>query len=201
MALISNFESRVPVLWASDAVIRNVTIGLESPADFWARERLLDDAFGASRFDKTVERLRAGRKPAGGLAFAAKNSHGLIGTLRLWHIRAGGVPALLLGPLAVAKTRRGQGIGRALMEKALRRAADAGHKAILLVGDPAYYEPYGFSHRHTLSLALPGPVDKARFLGLELKSGALMEAKGLVTAAGAIKLPVLRGGWDLSRAA
>ncbi len=183
MALISNFESRAPVSWASDAVTRNVTIGLESPSDSWARERLLDEAFGASRFDKTVEHLRAGRKPAGGLAFAAKDSHGLIGTLRLWHIRAGGVPALLLGPLAVAKTRRGQGIGRALVEKALRRAADAGHRAILLVGDPAYYEPFGFSRRHTLGLTLPGRVDEERFLGLELARGSLKGARGLVAGA------------------
>jgi hypothetical protein len=64
---------------------RNVTIGLESPADSWARERLLDDAFGDARFDKTVERLREGRLPAEGLAFVAKDPRGLIGTLRLWH--------------------------------------------------------------------------------------------------------------------
>jgi predicted N-acetyltransferase YhbS len=199
MALISNFDSRVPVSWASDAVIRTVTIGLESPSDSWARERLLDEAFGASRFDKTVERLRAGRKPAGGLAFAAKDSHGLIGTLRLWHIMAGGVPALLLGPLAVAKTRRGQGIGRALMEKALRRAADAGHKAILLVGDPAYYEPFGFSRRHTLGLTLPGPVDEERFLGLELAQGALKGARGLV--AGTVDLSARHYAIKFRRAA
>ncbi len=186
MTSIWNFEARAPVSWACDAVTRNVTIGLESPADSWARKRLLDDAFGATRFDKTVERLRIGRKSAEGLVFAAKDGARLIGTLRLWHIRAGGVPALLLGPLAVAKVFRGQGISRALMEKALGKAADAGHKAILLVGDAAYYEPFGFSRRHTLSLALPGPVDESRFLGLELTQGALKGARGLVAASGAV---------------
>jgi predicted N-acetyltransferase YhbS len=143
MALLSNFQTLAPVLWIGDAVTRNVTIGLESPADSWARERLLDEAFGAARFEKTVERLRVGRKPAEGLAFTAKDGVRLVGTLRLWHVRAGGVPALLLGPLAVAKSSRGQGIGRALMEKAMGKAADAGHKAILLVGDAGYYEPFG----------------------------------------------------------
>jgi predicted N-acetyltransferase YhbS len=186
MALISNFESRASVLWASDAV-QNVTIGLESQADFWARERLLDDAFGTSRFDKTVERLRAGRKPAEGLAFTAKDGARLVGTLRLWHIRAGGVPALLLGPLAVAEACRSQGIGSRLMQKAIRSAADAGHKAILLVGDAAYYEPFGFSRRHTFGLTLPGPVAGSRFLGLELAQNALKGARGLVT--GAADLP------------
>ncbi len=201
MALISNFEARSPLLWAGDAVTRNVRIGLESPADSWARERLLNEAFGAARFDKTVERLRIGRKPAEGLALTAKDGARLIGTLRLWHILAGGVPALLLGPLAVAKIFRGQGIGRALMEKALGKAADAGHQAILLVGDAAYYEPFGFSRRQTLSLALPGPVDAQRFLGLELKDGALSEAKGSVAAAGATNFPLLGGDFALPRAA
>jgi predicted N-acetyltransferase YhbS len=165
MALISNFEILAPVLWVGDAVTRTVTIGLESPADSWARERLLDEAFGAARFEKTVERLRAGRKPAEGPAFTAKDGVRLVGTLRLWHVRAGGVHALLLGPLAVASVFRGQGIGHALMETALAKAADAGHRAVLLVGDASYYEPFGFSRGHTMSLALPGPVDRSAFWG------------------------------------
>jgi predicted N-acetyltransferase YhbS len=142
MTLVSNFEARAPALWAGGTGTRNVTIGLESPADFWARERLLDTAFGVARFEKTVERLREGRLPAEGLAFAAKDARGLIGTLRLWHIRAGGTPALLLGPLAVAKACRSQGIGRGLIEEALWKATDAGHAAVLLVGDASYYEPF-----------------------------------------------------------
>jgi predicted N-acetyltransferase YhbS len=201
MALISNFEARAPFLWAGGTGTRKVTIGLESPADSGARERLLDDAFGAARFNKTMERLRAGRKPAEGLAFAAKDSRGLIGTLRLWHIMAGDTPALLLGPLAVAKACRSKGIGRGLMEKALGKAADAGHDAILLVGDAAYYEPFGFSRRHTHGLTFPGPVDEQRFLGLELTQGALNSATGLVTASGARDYRARTETWDLPRAA
>jgi len=201
MALISKIESRAPVLWGGDAVYRNFTIGPESPADSWARERLLDAVFGAARFEKSVERLRVGRKPAEGLALTAKDGARLVGTLRLWHVRAGGVPALLLGPLAVAKVFRGRGIGRALMEKALSKALDTAHQAILLVGDAAYYEPFGFSRRHTLSLALPGPVDKARFLGLELTQGALKAASGLVAASGPVNLPARCSEIALRRAA
>lgn len=185
MTLVLDFESRAPFFYGGRIGTRPVAIGLEQPGDLFARERLLDRAFGAARFDKTVEKLRAGRKPAAGLSFAARDASGFIGTLRLWHIMAGGVPALLLGPLAVATACRSQGIGRALMEKALGRAASIGHAAILLVGDAAYYEPFGFFRRHTLSLSLPGPVDEHRFLGLELKEGAFKAASGIVTAAGA----------------
>ncbi|WP_051335732.1 GNAT family N-acetyltransferase [Methylocapsa acidiphila] len=157
----------------------------EGQCDIFARESLLDAAFGPARFDKTAQRLRDGRLPAPGLALAAKAAGALVGTLRLWPVDAGGVQALLLGPLAVAKTCRSRGIGRKLMAEGLFRAFAAGHKAILLVGDAPYYEPFGFARRHTLGLALPGPVDEARFLGLELETGALTNASGLVKAAGA----------------
>jgi predicted N-acetyltransferase YhbS len=200
MISISNFEVQAP---ASAGVIGkpNLVIASEFPADSWARERLLDEAFGAARSGKTAERLREGRLPTQGFSLAAWDDGELIGTLRMWHILAGNVPALLLGPLAVAKAYRSRGLGRRLMAEALFRAASAGHEAILLVGDAPYYEPFGFSRRHTLGLSLPGPVDDARFLGLELKGRPLKGAKGVVTAAGARDLPAYHGAIEFRRAA
>lgn len=200
MTSISNFDVQAPA-FAGVVGNPNLCIASESPADSRARERLLDEAFGLARYDKTAERLREGRLPARGLALAAFDAGELIGTLRMWQIRAGEVPALLLGPLAVSKTYRSRGLGRRLMAEALFRAASAGHKAVLLVGDAAYYEPFGFSRRHTLGLVLPGPVDEARFLGLELKVGALQAARGFVVAAGARDLPAYRGEIECRRAA
>lgn len=200
MAFIPNFETHVRA-FAGGAHKQNIFIGSEVPADSRARERLLDEAFGASRFEKTAERLRAGRLPARGLALAAKDGEDLVGTLRMWNVLAGEVPALLLGPLAVAKAYRSCGLGRKLMVEGLSRAANAGHAAVLLVGDPPYYEPFGFSRRHTLGLSLPGPVDDARFLGLDLKEGALRRARGLVTAADALGLTGDDGAIDWRLAA
>ena len=200
MISISNFEVQAPA-FAGVIGKPNLVIASESPANSWARERLLDAAFGAARSGKTAERLREGRLPAQGFSLAAKDAGKLIGTLRMWHILAGKVPALLLGPLAVAKAYRSRGLGRLLMAEALFRAASAGHKAVLLVGDAAYYEPFDFSRRHTLRLILPGPVDEARFLGLELKGGALKAARGFVLAAGARDLPAYHGAIEFRRAA
>jgi len=200
MTSISNFDMQAPA-FAGVVGKPILPIASESPADSWARERLLDEAFGAARSGKTAERLREGRLPAQGFSIAAWDAGELIGTLRMWHVLACEVPALLLGPLAVAKAYRSRGLGRRLMAAALLRAASAGHKAVLLVGDAAYYEPFGFSRRHTLRLVLPGPVDEARFLGLELKCGALKAARGFVIAAGARDLPAYRGTIEVRRAA
>ncbi|MFO1033641.1 MAG: N-acetyltransferase [Hyphomicrobiales bacterium] len=163
-----------------------VTIRIELASDVASREALLDKAFGKTRFRKTSERLREGRLPADGLAFTALSASGrVIGTLRLWNIIAGSAgPALLLGPLAVDCRHQNKGIGRKLMEHALNTARVLGHDSVLLVGDAPYYSRFGFSAALTRNLHLPGPVDRKRFLGLELTSNALDGAERLVSASG-----------------
>jgi predicted N-acetyltransferase YhbS len=157
----------------------------ETPADIYAREKLLDDAFGPARFLKTCERLREGRTPARGLSLVAKDDGRLVATMRLWPIFAGpGRPALLLGPLAVARDYRSLGIGAAMIEEGLARAAARNHRAVLLVGDEPYYARFGFAQKLASDLVMPGPVERDRFLGKELVPGALAGAKGRVTAAG-----------------
>jgi predicted N-acetyltransferase YhbS len=156
----------------------------ERAGDLAARDALLDRAIGAHRRRKTSERLREGRHPARDLALVAMDGDRVVGTVRLWSVDAGGAPALLLGPLAVAETHRSLGLGARLICEAMFRAVQRGHKAIILVGDAAYYERFGFSRSATRSLSLPGPVESERFLGLELEVGALEGASGLVTPIG-----------------
>nr|WP_051375878.1 N-acetyltransferase [Aliihoeflea sp. 2WW] len=92
--------------------------------------------------------------------------------------------ALLLGPLAVDPGAKSGGIGSALMRHAIDEAKRLGHGAILLVGDAAYYERFGFSAQKTGELATPGPYERHRLLGLELAEGALDGARGTLVAAG-----------------
>jgi predicted N-acetyltransferase YhbS len=158
----------------------------EIASDIPAREVLLDRCLGERRTAKSSERLREGRLPAQGLALTAERDGVVVGTVRLWHVEAGGVPALLLGPLAVAPDLQGEGLGKAIMREAIWRAACRGHGAILLVGDAAYYERFGFSADLTRDLAMPGPVERERFLGLGLRAGALLGATGILCATGAL---------------
>src|ERR1700758_5729721 len=81
-------------------------IRAERASDVAARETLLDACFGDNRHMRTCQRLRDGRVPAEGLAFSAVARGRLVGTLRLWHVSAGGVPALGLGPLAGGRAFR-----------------------------------------------------------------------------------------------
>jgi predicted N-acetyltransferase YhbS len=180
--------------------LRNTTIALlpnaapfviraERASDVVAREALLDACFGANRHTRTCQRLRDGRAPAEGLALSVVRQDGqerLVGTVRLWHVSAGGVPALMLGPLAVDDSCRELGVGAALMDQALAAATALGHGAVILLGDAPYYARFGFSSAKTSELALPGPFERDRLLGLELRQGALDGARGMIAPTGAL---------------
>src|SRR5580658_4125622 len=159
-------------------------IRAERGSDVVAREALLDACFGENRHLRTCQRLRDGRAPAEGLAFSAMAEGRLVGTLRLWHVSAGGIPALMLGPLAVEASSRKLGAGAALMDHALAAATARGHRAVILLGDEPYYARFGFSAERMAELSLPGPFERDRLLGLELVPGALDGACGMIIATG-----------------
>jgi predicted N-acetyltransferase YhbS len=170
------------------ALTRNAApfaIRAERASDVVAREALLDACFGANRYLRTCQRLRDGRAPAEGLSLSAAARGRLVGTVRLWHVTAGGKPALMLGPLAVEPSFRKLGVGAALMDHALAAAKARGHSAVILLGDAPYYARFGFSALKTGELSLPGPFERDRLLGLELSEGALDGAWGMIVPTGA----------------
>lgn len=176
------------------AGVTSFAIRSEQASDEAAREALLDTCFGLNRHARTCQRLRDGRLPAKGLAFStlrrgtlARMKRGrLVGSVRMWHVNAGGVPALMLGPLAVDPSCQNLGIGGALVRYALAAATARGYNAVLLLGDAPYYARFGFSDRKTGELLLPGPFEPDRLLGLELREGALDEARGMIAPTGEV---------------
>ncbi len=177
---------KTPVALISDAA--PFAIRAERASDVVAREALLDACFGGNRHMRTCQRLRDGRAPAEGLALSVVRRGRLVGTLRLWHVSAGGRPALVLGPLAVDPSCRKLGVGAALMQRALAAAKARGHGAVILLGDAAYYARFGFSAQKTGELSLPGPFERDRLLGYELRDGALDGAWGMIAPSGAAAL-------------
>src|ERR1700740_1289803 len=169
---------KTPVALTSKAA--PFAIRAERTSDVVAREALLEACFGDTRHTRTCQRLRDGRAPAEGLAFSAVARGRLVGTVRLWHVSAGGVPALVLGPLAVADCHRKLGVGAALMDHALAAARARGHRAVLLLGDAPYSARSGFSADKARELALPGSFERERLLALELEAGALDGAWGMI---------------------
>ena len=88
--------------------------------------------------------------------------------------------ALLLGPLTVEPSFRSRGVGRLLLERALRDAKARGHRFVLLVGDEAYYRRIGFKAVPEGRATMPGPVDYSRLLFAELVDGAFDGVSGAI---------------------
>ena len=74
----------------------------------------------------------------------------------------------------------GKGFGAALVKEGLERAKREGFGLVLLVGDMPYYGRFGFTPIPPGRITLPGPVDPARLLAVELVPGALQDAAGQV---------------------
>lgn len=150
------------------------TIRLERADDTGALEAIVAEAFGPGRYAKTAYRLREGVAPVAGLSFVAEEAGRIVGTVRYWPVVIGAEPALMLGPIAIVADRQGQGIALALMQTSLAAARDAGHRAVVLVGDEPYYGRAGFARISPKGrITMPGPVDLERLLGLALVEGAL----------------------------
>lgn len=154
----------------------------ERPEDAGKIEFLLDRAFGPGRFAKTAYRLREGVPFIPELSLVAWEDGVMRGSLRYWPIEIGATraPAILLGPLVVDPEHRGRGIALQLMQLSLRKAAEMGHRIVVLVGDEPYYARVEFSAAAARALRMPGPVDRARLLARELVPGALHGLSGLI---------------------
>lgn len=158
----------------------SLTLRNELPGDAAAIERLHERAFGPGRYARTAFRLREGAGHDMACCFAAHVGTFLAGSVRVTPVSVGGLPAVMLGPLTVDPAFEGKGVGGALMNRAITAARDLGYALVLLVGDAPYYQRFGFRPIPVGQMTLPGPVDPARFLMLELIEGTLASAKGPV---------------------
>jgi predicted N-acetyltransferase YhbS len=144
-----------------------------NPSDRHEIEMLLDEAFGPNRREKTAYRLREDSAPVDGLGFVVRReSDHLCGSIEFWPVElveqetGKATPAVLLGPIAVSESCRGQGLGGTLIRAGVEAAQAAGHETIILVGDPEYYGRFGFTDDNTKGWMLPGPYEQHRLLAI-----------------------------------
>ena len=158
----------------------SLTILAETASDALPIERLHQRTFGPGRFVLSAYRLREHVDHVLDLSFTARIGTLLVGSVRQLPVCIGDTKALLLGPLTVEPPFRGRGVGRALLDRALRDAKAKEHRLVLLVGDEAYYGRVGFKPVPKGRAIMPGPVDYKRLLVAELAAGAFSDVSGAI---------------------
>lgn len=153
-------------------------------------EQLLDAAFGPDRHARTAYRIREGTSALDTLSFAALDDDDyLVGTIQLWPVALtdpGGRPhpMIMVGPVAVMPGRQGEGFGKALMAASLG-AIDEGFEQgaaplpQVMIGDPDYYDRWGFVSNGTGGWHCPGPFERHRLLVRTVNRGVL-PAEGML---------------------
>ncbi len=169
-----------PLFRITEMTDLSITILPETDDDALAIERLHERTFGPGRYARTAYRIREGIAHERMLSYTARVGTLLVGSLRLSPVRIGNAPALLLGPLTIEPPFRDRGVGLALMQRALADAKERGHKLMILVGDEPYYARVGFKRVPRGRVKMPGPVDPARLLVVELVEGAFEGVTGAV---------------------
>jgi putative acetyltransferase len=157
-----------------------VVIRDETPADVPAVRELNRRAFGRDAEADLVDALRAGGYARLSLVAAQGGlvvGHALFSRLTV-ETASGVVEALALAPVAVLPDRQRRRIGSGLIRDGLAACRGRGHRAVVVLGDAAYYPRFGFSA--ALAGRLRSPFPGPHFMALELVPGALAGVEGEV---------------------
>jgi putative acetyltransferase len=151
----------------------------ESPGDHLAIADVVTRAFGSVSESRLVAAIRASPEYLPDLALVALLGrrivgHVMISRCSLFDDASADSPpstAALLSPLAVDPDHQFAGIGGRLVLAAITRAAEAGHRFVMLEGEPRYYSRFGFEPAASYGLRLPlpdwAPAEAAQVLRLD----------------------------------
>ncbi len=129
-------------------MIRGLVIRKADERDSEAIRELLEAAFETDGESRLVANL--GRNGDKVLELVAVQEGVLVGEIVFSRLRVAGPEgefrALALGPLAVLPGRQRTGIGRALIEHAHPVLTARGERLCVVLGDPAFYGRFGYTH-------------------------------------------------------
>jgi putative acetyltransferase len=159
----------------------NVLIRPETSADHDAIRQVNGLAFGQDAEAQLVDALRDGGYLR--VSLVAERDGKVVGHLLFSDLpivtEAGTVPALALAPMAVLPEFQNQGIGSALVRRGLEVCKEQGHRIVVVLGHPHFYQRFGFSA--ALVAPLESPFSgRESFRALELVPGALEGVTGRV---------------------
>ena len=167
----------------------DITIRLETEADYRATENLVREAFwnvyrpgGTEHFVLHTLRNDAAFVRALDFVMEAGGAEKRIVAQNVFvrtHIDTDdgrNIEVLTMGPICVAPDLQRQGLGKRLLDFSLEKAAELGFGAVLFEGNIAFYGKCGFDYASRFKIRyhdLPDCADSSFFLCRELRAGYL----------------------------
>ena len=129
----------------------------ETEADKATIRRINEQAFGDSITADLVDVIRTTDRFVPELSLLAESEGLALGHVLLSYvdIEPGAHRVLQVGPLGVVPSHQRRGIGSALMLEAVRLAEGRDEPLLLLEGNPAYYERFGFRRADETGIEAP----------------------------------------------
>lgn len=150
-------------------------IRAETAGDEVAVERLLQLAFDTPAEARLVKALRVSRALT--VALVGERNGSLVGAIHVSPMTLSpshpGVRSYALAPLAVAPACQRQGLGSLLVRAAIRELIELRADALLVLGEPHWYQRFGFEPAANYQISCRYPVPPEYFMVLPLRAGRM----------------------------
>lgn len=159
---------------------KNLTIRTATPADRNAIRKVEEAAFGQADEAALVDALIAAGSDV--LELVAEENGNIIGHILFSRLMITGsgdnFSAVALAPLAVLPAMQRRGIGTALIVEAHRRLQEQGERLSVVLGEPAYYGRFFYTHARAASFTsnYQGEALQALSWGVAPQTGQLVYA-------------------------
>ncbi|WP_373778884.1 GNAT family N-acetyltransferase [Glaesserella sp.] len=146
----------------------------ETNADHEAVYQLVKNAFATAKHSDGTEqdlvvKLRQSPAFVTQLSLVAEYDGQIVGYILLTEIRIGDSTELALAPLAVSPQFQGQGIGGRLIDRAHTIAKEMGYHYSVLLGEPGYYQRFGYVSSDNFGIIAPFDVPKGYYMAHALQ--------------------------------
>lgn len=165
-----------------------INIRLEREEDYRKVEEVAREAFynlylpGCAEH-LVIHKMRDYKGYIKGLSYIIEVDGEVAGSIHYVHSRVTGwdgteTSTISFGPVAIHPKYHRMGLGRKLISRSIEEAKKSGHRAILTLGYPYHYEPYGFRGGKKYNIAMPDGKFYTGLLVLPLYEDALEGISG-----------------------